>query len=571
VRTTNVTLLSGETPVGAAIWIDDDLKTVHLVPHTELSFSTPYSVSVGTGLTDLCGNPFAATVSTFTTSGSGDLTAPTIDLVSVEGIPAAFDGSGTYVDASGLGGNAFDLFLPENGFLLQAEFSDQGGAGIDPATFSVICSRAIGTTAANAELASKFTLTQTSAQWRIPASVEIDAADNVTFTFRVNDRAGNSATAMVVTVDVLRRSMNAAVGSGDLDPLPTRESWILRFDLDHYSHTWSTQSSPAKQGTATTNIANATLDFAEALRVVGLQSPSMTAEAAGTRNGFTTGTNSILQRLVAERVRELLRMRFSIGADGTRGDDSPNVEFLLVGEQGSLGSAPVLSAAPSTNSGKAFSEISFGGTGGAESDPYAAGTMNGQGYQDPRNVTSQASLNTNGSAGVYIASMLKREVNGYPSRPFFGKISAKFVAIHGGTPVGEDASDDDVLADTFDRATSTNTTHNVRYDEVMDAVELVALYLSATAAHEIGHSLGVVADGAPKTGQFGGAHHGNVFTDATSTNPNTSGHLSLAGSNNLMATGSNFSLMSRTGTEFQRFARHVHAYLTRRVIYDEGR
>ena len=41
--------------------------------------------------------------------------------------------------------------------------------------------------------------------------------------------------------------------------------------------------------------------------------------------------------------------------------------------------------------------------------------------------------------------------------------------------------------------------------------------------------------------------------------------------NDLMATGSNFSLMSRTGTEFQRFAPHVMGYLLRRVIYDEGR
>ncbi|MEN8150303.1 MAG: Ig-like domain-containing protein, partial [Planctomycetota bacterium] len=571
VRTTNVALLAGETPVGAAIWIEDDLKTVHLVPHTELSASTTYTVSIGAGLTDLCGNAFGAASTIFGTGTGGDQTAPSIDLVSVEGIPAAFDGSGTYVNAAGQGGNGFDLFLPQNGFLLRAEFSDQGGAGIDPATFSVKCNRAIGSTAASAELASNFTLTQTYAEWRIPATSEIDAADNVTFTFLVNDRAGNPATAKVITVDVLGRGMSSMAGTGDLDPFPARETWILRFDLDHYSHTWSTQASPAKQGTATTNVANATVDFAEALRVVGLQSPNMTTAAAGTWNGFTIGTNAILQRLVAERVREILRMRFGIGADGTHGTDAPDVEFLLAGEQGSLGSMPVLSTSASNNSGQAFSEISFGGTGGAESDPYVAGSMNGRGWYDTRNTTSQASLNTNGSAGVFVASMLKREVNGYPSRPFFGKISAKFVTIHGGTPVGEHASDDDVLADTFDRLTSTDTTHNVRYDEIMDAVELVALYLSATAAHEIGHSLGVVADGAPKTGQFGGAHHGNAFTDATSLNPNTSGHLSVAGLNNLMATGSNFSLMSRTGTEFQRFAPHVHAYLVRRVIYDEGR
>ena len=264
-------------------------------------------------------------------------------------------------------------------------------------------------------------------------------------------------------------------------------------------------------------------------------------------------------------------MRFGIDEDGTHGADSVNIEFLLPGEQGSLSSLPAISSSATANSSKGFSELSFGGTGGAESNAFTAGSTNGGGHYDDRNASHQANLNTDGTVGIFASTMLKREVNGFPSRPFVTKISAKFVAIHGGTPVGEHASDDDVLAGAFDRSTSANTTHNARYDDIMDAVELVALYLSATAAHEIGHSVGVVADGPPKTGQFGGAHENNVFTDATSTNKNTSGHLSLAGMNNLMATGSNFSLMSRTGTEFQRFAPHVMGYLLRRVIYDEGR
>ena len=42
-------------------------------------------------------------------------------------------------------------------------------------------------------------------------------ADDVTFTFRVWDRAANAATTRSIVFDVLNRGTNAAVGTGDLD------------------------------------------------------------------------------------------------------------------------------------------------------------------------------------------------------------------------------------------------------------------------------------------------------------------------------------------------------------------
>ena len=71
--------------------------------------------------------------------------------------------------------------------------------------------------------------------------------------------------------------------------------------------------------------------------------------------------------------------------------------------------------------------------------------------------------------------MMKYNVNASTTSFFSKTISSKLVTIHGGTPAGEDASDDDVLAGTFDRTNSSNSTHNARYDVIMDAIEVLAL------------------------------------------------------------------------------------------------
>jgi hypothetical protein len=156
------------------------------------------------------------------------------------------------------------------------------------------------------------------------------------------------------------------------------------------------------------------------------------------------------------------------------------------------------------------------------------------------------------------------------NQTFVAKVSSRLVAVHGGTPVGENSNDDEVLAGSFDRTTSGNATRNARYDEIMDAIEHAALYASAITAHEIGHSLGLVPDGAPKTGLFGNAHYANTFTEATSAAPNTSHHLDFLG-NDLMGAAVSFDATTLTGSEFMRFSPLDLAFLRNRVLHDEGK
>jgi hypothetical protein len=571
VNATNITFKQGSTVIAAEYALSDDLRTVTITPKATLATSTTYTTDVTTAVADLCGNAFGGSTPTFTTGSGTDATAPVVDAAVLEGLPADMDGSGTFFDGSGNGGNAFDAYLPQAGWLVEVKYSDEGGSGIDTSTFSAKASVAVAGNSANAELASNFTVTPTGASWRIPSS-GFASGDNATFTFGVKDLASNTASNLVVTIDVFPKD-SSAVSGGDHDPLDARQTWILRGDLDAYTASFSTPS--GQQGVTTTIASNGIPDLDEALRLVGLNTGSMTADAAKAVNGSETGTNAILKRLFLTRLRETLNARYRISQDGVHDADSADVEFLLPGEQGSLGSMPAYSTSNASASANSFSEMSFGGTQGAEAGATTSSFTLGQAWFDTRNLFQQANLNFGvggATTGVYLMGMFKQGVNDSTTGSIFGsRISAKFVAVYGGTPAGEGSLDDDVLAGTFDRTSGGNSAaQNTRYDQIMDAVELIALHASAVGAHEVGHSLGLVPDGAPKTGLFGGAHFNNTFTEATSASPNTSHHLNFLGID-VMAASATFESDVTTGSDFKRFSPTDIGWLRSRLIHDEGK
>lgn len=581
ITSTNVSLSAGGSALGATVELASDLKTVTLRPHMRLAANTTITTTIGAGVTDMCGNAFSSVTRTFTT-GSSDTSAPTIDSVAIERLPSSVDGSGTYVNSSGTGGNAFDVFLPRSEFLLDVRFAD-ADSGIDPTTFSAKCSQAVGSTSANSELASNFTVTGAGATWRIPSGTNVGNAENVTFTFQVGDYAGNTSSTTTITVDVESKDATCTgagsnhAGVGDHDPMDARHTWVLRTDFDAYTVTFSGSGTTA--GATTTVAADNASDFEQALRLVGLGTGSMTSAASTTVNGTSVGTNAIMSRLAAERIRELLQARYGIGEDGSRGPDAVNIEFLLAGEQGSLSSLPTYSTSNSPNkSSGTFSEMTIGGTLGAESGATTASSTLGQAWYDSRNLLHEANLNTgvtsptNQTTGVYLLGMFKRQAASASTTSWRERLLNKFVSgSTGGTPVGESSDDDDVLAGTFSRSSGSNTSaQNARYDAIMDGIEVVALYASAVLAHEVGHSVGLVGDGPPKTGLFGNAHYNNTFTEATSTNTNTSKHLDFLGADIMSASVAVESTLV-TGSDFMRFNPLDLGYLLNRILFDEGR
>lgn len=588
VTTSSITLAAGATNVACDIRLSDDLRSITLTPFVQLATSTSYTVTLTSTLGDLSGNTLTQITRSFTTGNGSDSTSPTISAVVFDAIRPDMDGAAGYVsghdsDASGnpiSPGSAasYDLYLARDGWTVRVEFDDDGGSGIDETTFSAKASVSSGSTSPNTELASKFDVSSTRAIWTVSTTDLLAVGENVTLTFLVKDMTGNTSSSSVVTIDVADLNSTAlGAGGGDLDPFDTRQTWVLRSDTDVYTATFGVDPNDSSIQTVTTTASsNGIVDLDEALRVNGMWTPSMSAAAAAAVNGSSVGTNAIVRRLFVERARAFVRARYGIGEDGARDADDPNVEFLIEGEQGSLSSPPQWSNASTSNSARGFSEMELGGdTGPNSSGTGSYGTV-GIAFTDLRNRRNEANMNAGSAAGlndgIFVLNLFKFSMNSSTTLSSWGvRVLAHFQAAKGGTPIGQHSDDGTVLADTFDRASGSNTqAQNDRYDAIMDAIEASALSASGVIAHEIGHSSGLVPDGAPKTGFFGWAHRNNAFTEATSSSPNTANHLDYVG-NDIMSPSSSTDERLATGADFARFNPYNDGYLRHRQVHDEGK
>jgi len=372
----------------------------------------------------------------------------------------------------------------------------------------------------------------------------------------------------VDAADIARTTSNGNGNAGnDRDPFNSRQSWLLRFDQDIWTVTPSAGGggSHSKPITVATSLSsNGKADFGEDLALVGLNGTESGTNASTVTNGSSTGTNLIVQRLVREAVRGHMNERYGIAFDGTRDADSPEIEFLLEGETKAAGGT-VTPAGWGASSG--FSMMTFTG----DERPNASGGTIGRATLDFRNTSQEDDSNTgvsNGNnVGTFATHMVRVRLND-PESTLFPKTFDPLIsaASRGGTPVGSSNDDAVVLAGNFNYAAA-NSARKARFDLIMTAIDRYALYLSATGAHEIGHSTGLVPNGAPPAGLFGNAHPNSPFVDSASFT--TSNHLDSTGPN-LMEAATSFSDSVATGSAFMGFNPLNTAYLLRRMIYDNG-
>ena len=85
----------------------------------------------------------------------------------------------------------------------------------------------------------------------------------------------------------------------------------------------------------------------------------------------------------------------------------------------------------------------------------------------------------------------------------------------GGTPIGEDPLDAEVLAPDFDPGQATPE-QLVRWNDVEAAITSFSSLLGTIVAHETGHLLGLTAHGAPPAGLYGGSSGANTDHNVTS-------------------------------------------------------
>lgn len=445
-----------------------------------------------------------------------NLKAPTITLLSVGQIDEDMNGSQSYLSDSGAT-VSFHVSVPRSGFRITVDYaaSPTGGA-IDPNSLTVSSDLPFGSIPAGTNLASSFTADSTQALWDVPSSAETSLG-SLTLTARVADQYGNLSpevtfTTTVVTADGLYR------------PFEITDKWHLNFETDLFTTTFTGGATLAISSSLG---ANGVADFLEDLALLGLQTDSPTAACA------TLGTNSILANWATTETLGRLNELFGRDFDGTGSGFHSNLQF-------------------SSDGSGARSAIRIGG------DDANPGFTLGRAQFDYRNVSGNS--DTSSTLGVFVTNMIQFYVNAsFTFRNRFDPL------IEGrGVPAGEDAVDHIVLAPGFDRLAPGNTvSENTRYDQIQYAIDGLARSIAVIAAHEIGHSIGLCANGPPPGGLFGGVNDA-PFAGAYTTDY----HFDSSG-NNIMAAALSFSTSLITGANGYQFNELNEAYLREWIILQE--
>lgn len=461
---------------------------------------------------------------TYDTSGTFSIQTykPSIDLLTVNAIPSNMNGSTTFTNSSGQP-TSYSLLMPRRDFLIWIEADTHFfGAPIDDSSFSVSSGSTLGGGAssggydADADFGAEFTVDapRDRAVLLVGASTEFPTGQH-TITATVMDDAGNVS-------DPVSYSFYTRTPTANLEPFDTADNWYVTFNRDNFTITSSIDGS--NNVTVSSNqTPNGVADFVEDLRILGLN------DATPVHGGL----NGVVEDLVKEATISHLNTLFARNADGSANADSPNITFNLTLPAGTP------------------SRIAVGGD-----DPVPGYTI-GRAEYDYRNATRNN--NTAVDLGVFTTNLIDFYINS----SFSFKNAFDPLIAGRGTPVGDHAEDPTVLAPGFDPDSPANSAaQNARYDDIADAVDAFARVVAVVLAHEIGHSVGLVANGAPRAGLFGGENQA-AFSGAYTT----SFHLDTPG-NNIMAASISFSGAISTGSSAPFFNELNLAYLQHRLLLE---
>jgi hypothetical protein len=429
--------------------------------------------------------------------GTVDLAAPDLKVspdqfvpfeleLTVNDIPLAMNGSQPFTNLSGKP-EPFRLALPRHGFALDVRFR---GSAARPDTLELTASTPLGAFKAGANLASKLaSVGPGKLRWLVPPGSALPEGE-VTFSAKMSD--GTQTLTSTLAVDVHEKTFL-------LDPFRLVDEWLLVFSQDLYAVGKSSDTS-GKITVKSTPGANGIPDFDEDLRLIGFGTAKMLPAAAAAKNLGVVGTNAIMVAWVQREMVQTLRSLFRVKPDGTFATDSVRIRFVMEGSPGAPAVADyqhqVLKGGETK---KSFSAIGIGG--GDTAKPYL-------GYSksvDHRNVQNEDNLAPD--AGVFttkaIGLMLELLTSDPGFKALFGLFFGEVLPELGGTPVGEHSLDAEILAAGFDPKSASPDAAN-RHKKLTFLVENLGRLAGALTAHEIGHSLGLVASGPPPHGLFGG-------------------------------------------------------------------
>jgi hypothetical protein len=451
------------------------------------------------------------------TIGTSDGADPTIGNVTIAAVDDELNGDGA------AGGT---LQVPASGWTIDLAYSDN--TAIATAQTQITANVAVGTSAGSQPAGTNLlpflttlSANNTAASYSLPATTTFPNAP-VTLTCIVVDISGRASapatfTATVLAFNATRQPFETNVNASQV--------WFLDFTRDIESFTANTIAGGAE--VAVNAGANGRSDFEDILRILGLNSATPIPAVQGALDS---------NQVVVERFQQALLAELAAFYDGA------NIAFTLTQPSGSFNGNSTL---PYASIG--FSRIAIAGS---ADTPGVLGVA----VFDPNNETQDddTDLDFGGTLrlGIFLHTIVDSGL-GPPGASLFRLTYSQFAAVLSGTPIGNDVADDDRLtgALTDARATAIDT-----------AIADFARFTAVVTAHECGHSMGLVQNGAMPVGLYG--------NDTTNFPGSSDGHIRNASlfpaGTNIMSPSLSYTGAVNAATAFNRLNL---AYLREQVTY----
>lgn len=535
-----VLLLSGDASLMPGAILDDTDLTLLTLSSGTLGFVTAPPTLVGTRSVEITLGPgvsFTPGVTTIAFADGNDAVADTSGrLARAGGAPVTVtkgDGDAPSVTRltlddiapalSGVGPAGGTLQVPRNGFTIDVYWSDPTSA-IDGAatvlTANVDVSVPGGTRSAGASLTSALALSSNGQRltFSVPATVSFPEGP-VTLTAIVVDATGMTSAPASFSFRV--KALTDALRPFETTVNAT-QVWFLDTsrDIESYTHDPGNAAFPLRVNASP----NGRADLEDLFFVVGL-----------------FGSNATINTTVMDRFRSLVLQKLDAIYGGAK------VTFTFT----SPGSFPPGRTTVPYNS-FSFSQICIAGA----EDPAGTTGVLGLAIFDPNNANHENDCLTDfqGSQrlGVFLHTMINAGLRP-PSSTLFRTTYDPLTPASGGKPIGDDAGDAQRLAGTLNDARRTT---------IDNAIARMANAAAVVVAHECGHSVGLVKDGAMPAGLYGG--------DAVNFPGSTTGHIRntdgfTAPAQNVMSPSVSFEATNDSGTRFNDLNL---AYLLETVLYD---
>lgn len=518
-----------------------DARTVRITLGTGVSFTpgtdTIAVASAQDAVFDRTGTPVGAGAAVLITVSDGD--RPVVQTLTLNAVPDPLNGNGA---AGGL------LQVPPSGFTVDATFAD-GVGSINPAASWLSSDRDVNvlgqSLAAGGNLIGSLTGTQgpTSFSLTVPATVQFPAGDQ-TLSLTVSDVTGN--------VSAVRRfSFRVRALDNERRPLEAGQTWFL--DLSRDTDTISSAAGGGGSVSVTkVEGANGTPDLLEDLLVIGLRTATPIANVIGTKNSNDVALDILRAEILAQLgilyPQAPAGQRVSIAFTFTDPGPFPSGKaFVPYDDANSFGVVPIHSRIAIGAAPKPDALV----LGVALFDP-----LNRNQDNDFLDVGTYNGVKINSRLGIFPHTLIKGAINLAGTK--FRVVFDPFIT-HRGTPIGNDAADATRLVNIVNR-TGTPDTRQARMQAAFDDF---GRFLAVLLAHECGHSLGLVKDGAMPAGLYGndpnfpGSSPGHISLQSTGIFP--------AGATEVMAPTLSFETTTHPASAFNPL---ILGYLRERVLYD---